>query len=98
MAQRDPKTGRFLPKSKQVEAQPEPQPTPSQLESNKKYLMTLNAKLAIYMNKKMEGKPNNILPGAAVEVTKLGDTNMLRVKREKSKRTYYTTEEQLVMG
>jgi hypothetical protein len=88
MAQRDSKTGRFLPKSKQ-------EPTPAQLESNKKYLMTLQNKLAIYMNKTMEGKPNNILPGAKVEIVKLGESNMLRVKRENCKRTYYTTQEQL---
>ena len=68
----------------------EPAPLPAELEANKRYLTTLENKLAIYMNKKMEGKANNILPGATVEIVKMGDTGILRVKRHKSKRTFYT--------
>lgn len=99
MAQRDPKTGRFLPKNQQTSVAPiaTPKETP-EFEIGKSVQTTLEKTLQIYMNKSLVGKPVNIRQGAAVIIQKLNDFNpsaghVFRVKRQNCKRTYYTTEQ-----
>jgi hypothetical protein len=93
MRQRDPKTGRFLPKAKGPEF--------SNIEIGQKIERVLQSPLEVFIKKDITGDAKNIGPGSSVILEKLAvigptGTNVFRVKRANSERTYYTLEEKVV--
>lgn len=93
MRQRDPKTGRFLPKGKSA-------PTPSEIEIGQKIERVLQSPLQVFIKKDITGDSKNIGPGSSVILEKLAvigptGSNVFRVKRANSERTYYTIEEKV---
>ena len=94
MRQRDPKTGRFLPKAKGPVAS-------SNIEIGQKIEKVLQSPLEVFIKKDLTGDAKNIGPGSSVILEKLAvigptGTNVFRVKRANSERTYYTLEEKVV--
>lgn len=137
MAQRDPKTGRFLkkgettkttgkakvakkatPAPKKAKKAAEPKPKAKKVEKPKvvkttkpkvekaakeiseKIQKVLESPLKVFIKKDITGESKNIGPGSSVIFEKLAaigptGSHVVRVKRENSDRTYYTTEENL---
>lgn len=123
MAQRDPKTGRFLKKGETTTApvKPAKKSAPSPVKKNKpattpkpkakkvekpakeiaeKIQRVLDSPLKVFIKKDITGESKNIGPGSSVIFEKLAaigptGSHVVRVKRENSDRTYYTTEENL---
>lgn len=92
MRNRDPKTGRFLPKAKGPVAS-------SAFEIGQKIEKILQSPLEVYAKKAIEGKIV-LAPGSSVTLEKLDavgptGTNIFRVKKAHSDRTYYTIEEKV---
>lgn len=94
MPQRDPKTGRFLPKAKGPQAS-------NDIEVGQKIEKVLQSPLQVFIKKDITGDTKNIGPGSSVILEKLAvigptGTNVFRVKRANSERTYYTLAEKVI--
>ena len=98
LVKRDPKTGRFV-STKNVEAtvgkttkKVSPKVKNQGGEMQVKFLVN---PLAVYGKKSLEGSPSNIKPGTTVQITKV-DSDLFRVKKENSARTFYTKQEAIL--
>jgi len=108
MRQRDPKTGRFISNNRAAELEKEllknqlirNKGIEIQLDVDDIVEITLNRPLIVFDSKKM-GKIKRINPGNDVIITKLGEigpsgSNIIRVKRKDSLRSYFTKEENIL--
>jgi hypothetical protein len=93
---RDPKTGRFLPKN----AGPQASASASTLTLGQKIHKVLTSGMKVFGKKDISGKPTSMPQGSAVVLEKTAEigptgTHVVRVKKENSSRTFYTTEEEV---
>ena len=91
---RDPKTGRFLPKTTGVQA------SNAKMTLGQKIHRVLTSNMRVFGKKDISGNPTKMGPGASVVIEKTAEigptgTNVYRVKKENSSRTFYTTEEEV---
>ena len=68
--------------------------------TGQKITKTLESPLKVFPRKDLTGKPQNMGPGSSIIMQKLDivgptGTNIFRIKRANSDRTYYTTEEHI---
>ena len=88
---RDPRTGRFLPKPKKNE----------NLSLGEKINKVLESPIKVFGKKDISGKPGLMPQGSNVILEKISDigptgTHVVRIKKENSTRTFYTTEEEII--
>lgn len=91
---RDPKTGRFLPKNAGPQASTQP------LTLGEKIHKVLTSTMRVFGKKDISGKPTSMAQGSTVILEKTSEigptgTHVVRVKKENSSRTFYTTEEEV---
>jgi hypothetical protein len=91
---RDPKTGRFLPKTTGAQA------SNAKMTLGQKIHRVLTSNMRVFGKKDISGTPTKMGPGASVVIEKTAEigptgTNVYRVKKENSSRTFYTTEEEV---
>jgi len=85
MAQRDPKTGRFLPKgeeNKQEDVKPA-------MGIGERMNMVLKNAAEVFIRKDLAGSPDRMGAGSEVIVERVAKA-LFRIKRANSPRTYYT--------
>ena len=104
MTKRDPKTGRFLPRSPESKTAKPTAPKKEkvqkvQSEQKEEFTKTLEMPLDVFAKKDMSGNPVKMKSGATVKIVKTEQLHdgqpICRVKRETSSRTFYTTEDQV---
>jgi hypothetical protein len=86
--------------AKAVEVKSAPKKTAAQKEIAEKIQKVLETPLKVFIKKDITGDSKNIGPGSSVILEKLSiigptGSNVFRVKRENSDRTYYTVEENI---
>jgi hypothetical protein len=91
---RDPRTGRFLPKTTGAQA------SNATMTLGQKIHRVLTSSMRVFGKKDISGNPTKMGPGASVVIEKTAEigptgTNVYRVKKENSSRTFYTTEEEV---
>ena len=84
MAQRDPKTGRFLPKGEEAKQDAKPV-----MGIGERMNMVLKNAAEVFIRKDLAGNPVKMNPGSEVIVERVAKA-LFRVKRVNSPRTYYT--------
>lgn len=83
MAQRDPKTGRFLPKGEEAKNAKAP------MGIGERMNMVLKNAAEVFIRKDLAGNPVRMNAGSEVIVERVAKA-LFRVKRANSPRTYYT--------
>jgi hypothetical protein len=92
---RDPKTGRFLPKNAGPQGA-----SNNDLTLGQKIHRVLTSGMRVFGKKDITGKPTSMPQGSSVILEKTSEigptgTHVVRVKKENSSRTFYTTEEEV---